>query len=53
MGPGGRGLSPEGEMQKGLEKGASSHGACLFSSREEEVLSLPPAAAEILVLFSQ
>ena len=47
------GLSPEGEMQKELEKGASSHEACLFSRREEEVLSLPPAAAEILVLSSQ
>ena len=48
-----RGLSPEGEMLKGPEKEASSHEACLFSRREDEVLSLPPAAAEILVLSSQ
>ena len=40
-------------MLKGLEKEASSHGACLSSKREDEVLSLPPAAAEIVVLFSQ
>ena len=46
-------LSPEGEMLKGLEKEASSHGACVSSRREDEVLSLPPAAAEIVVLFSQ
>ena len=46
------GLSPEGEMLKGPEKEASSHGACLSSRREDEVLSLPPAAAEILVLSS-
>ena len=51
-GPGGRGLSPEGEMLKGPEKEASSHGVCLSSRREDEVLSLPPAAAEILVLSS-
>ncbi|XP_040091003.1 antigen WC1.1-like [Oryx dammah] len=46
-------LSPEGEMLKGPEKEASSHGTCLSSRREDEVLSLPPAAAEILVLSSQ
>ena len=46
-------LSPEGEMLKGPEKEASSHGACLSRRREDEVLSLPPAAAEILVLSSQ
>ena len=45
-------MSPEGEMLKGPEKEASSHGACLSSRREDEVLSLPPAAAEILVLSS-
>ena len=47
------GLSPEGEMLKGPEKKSSSHGACVSSIREDEVLSLPPAAAEILVLSSQ
>ena len=47
------GLSPEGEMLKGPDKEASSRGACLPSRREDEVLSLPPAAAEILVLSSQ
>ena len=40
-------------MLKGLEKEASSHGACVSSRREDEVLSLPPAAAETVVLFSQ
>ena len=52
-GPGGRGLSPEGEMLKGPEKEASSHGACVSSRREDEVLSLPPAAADVFVLSSQ
>ena len=47
------GLSPEGEMLKGPEKEASSHGACLSNRREDGVLSLPPEAAEILVLYSQ
>ena len=47
------GLSPEGEMLKGAEKEASSHEACLSSRREDEVLSLPSAAAEVLVLSSQ
>ena len=47
------GLSPEGEMLKGPEKEASSHGACLSSRREDEVLSLPRAAFEILVLSPQ
>ena len=47
------GLNPEGEMLKGPEKEASSHEACLSSRREDEVLSLPTAAAEILVLSSQ
>ena len=47
------GLSPEGEMLKGAEKEASSHGACLSSRHEDEVLSLPSAAAEVLVLSSQ
>ena len=47
------GLSPEGEMLKGPEKEASSHGACLSSRHEDEVLSLPSAAAEVLVLSSQ
>ena len=47
------GLSPEGEMLKGPEKKSSSHGACVSSIGEDEVLSLPPAAAEILVLSSQ
>ena len=47
------GLSPEGEMLKGPEKEASSRGACLPSRGEDEVLSLPPAADEILVLSSQ
>ena len=31
------GLSPEGEMLKGPEKEASSHGACLSSRLEDEV----------------
>ena len=47
------GLIPEGEMLKGPEKEASSHEGCLSSRREDEVLSLPPAAAEILVLSPQ
>ena len=51
-GPGGRGLSPEGEMLKGPEKDCPSHGACVSSRREDEVLSLPFAAAEDLVLLS-
>ena len=46
------GLSPEGEMLKGPEKKASSQGACVSSRREDEALSLPPAAAKILVLSS-
>ena len=46
-------LNPEGEMLKGPEKEASSHEASVSSRCEEEVLSLPPAAAEILVLSSQ
>ena len=53
VGPGGRGLSPEGEMLKGPEKDCPSHGACVSSRREDEVLSLPFAAAEDLVLSSQ
>ena len=53
MGPGGPGLSPEGEMLKGPEKKCSSHGACVSSRGEDEVLSLPSAAAEDLVLSSQ
>ena len=48
-----RGLSPDGEMLKGPEKKASSHGACLSGRHEDWVLSLPPEAAEILVLYSQ
>ena len=40
-------------MLKGPEKEASSHETCLCSRREDEVLSLPPAAAEDLVLSSQ
>ena len=40
-------------MPKGPEKEASSHVACLSSRREDEVLSLPPTATEILVLSSQ
>ena len=52
-GPGGPGLSPEGEMLKGPEKDCPSHGACVSSRREDEVLSLPFAAAEDLVLSSQ
>ena len=54
-----RGLSPDGEMLKGPEKEASSHGACLSNRHEDWVLSLPPEAAEILIpaemliLFSQ
>ena len=47
------GLSPEGEMLKGPEKEASSREACVSNRGEDEVLSLPPAAAEILVLSSQ
>ena len=47
------GLSPEGEMLKGPEKEASSHEACVSNRGEDEVLSLPTAAAEILVLSSQ
>ena len=47
------GLIPEGEMLKASEKEASSHRTCLSSRREDEVLSLPPAAAEILVLSPQ
>ena len=47
------GLNPEGEMLKGPEKEASFHGACLSRRYEDEVLSLPSAAAEILVLSSQ
>ena len=47
------GLIPEGEMLKASEKEASSHEGCLSSRREDEVLSLPPAAAEILVLSPQ
>ena len=39
-------------MLKGPEKEASSHEASVSSRCEEEVLSLPPAAAEILVLSS-
>ena len=46
------GLNPEGEMLKGPEKEASSHEASVSSRCEEEVLSLPPAAAMILVLSS-
>ena len=46
-------LSPEGEMLKGPEKEAFSHGAHLSSRREDEVLSVSPAATEILVLSSQ
>ena len=53
MGPGGPGLSPEGEMLKGPEKKCSSHGACVSSRCEDEVLSFPSAAAEDLVLSSQ
>ena len=45
-----RGLSPDGEMLKGPEKEASSHGACLSNSREDEVLSLSPAAADDFIL---
>ena len=52
-GPGGPGLSPEGEMLKGPEKDCPSHGACVSSRGEDEVLSLPSAAAEDLVLSSQ
>ena len=40
-------------MLKGPEKEASSHEACLSSRCEDQVLSLPPAAADILVLSSQ
>ena len=40
-------------MLKGPEKEASSHGACLSRRYEDEVLSLPSAAAEILVLSFQ
>ena len=48
-----RGLSPDGEMLKGPEKEASSHGACLSNRHEDWVLKLPPEAAEILVFYSQ
>ena len=48
-----KGLSPELEMLTGPEKEASSHEACLSSRYEDEVLSLPSAAAEVLVLSSQ
>ena len=44
---------PWGKGAETLEKEASSHEACLSSRCEDEVLSLPPAAAEILVLSSQ
>ena len=47
------GLSPEGEMLKGPEKDCPSHGACVSSRCEDEVLSFPSAAAEDLVLSSQ
>ena len=47
------GLSPEGEMLKRPEKEASSYGACLSSRLEDQVLSLPPAAAETLVFSPQ
>ena len=47
------GRNPEVEMLKGPEKEAFSHGACLSSRREDEVLSVSPAATEILVLSSQ
>ena len=47
-----RDLSPEGEIQKGPEKEASFHEDCLSRRYEDEVLSLPPASAEILVLSS-
>ena len=40
-------------MLEGLQKEASSHGACLSSRCEDEVLSFPPAAADVLVLSSQ
>ena len=40
-------------MLKGPEKEASSYGACLFSRCEDEVLSFPSAAAEVLALSSQ
>ena len=40
-------------MLKGPEKEASSHETCLCSRREDEVLSLPSASAEVLVLSSQ
>ena len=46
-------LGPEGEMLKGPEKDASSHEARVSNRGEDEVLSLLPAAAEILVLSSQ
>ena len=46
-------LSPAGEMPQGPEKEASSHRACLSGRHEDRVLSLPPEAAEILVLYSQ
>ena len=53
MGPWRTGLSLEGEMLKGPEKEAFSHETCLFSRHEDEVFSLPSAAAEVLVLSSQ
>ena len=40
-------------MLKGPAKEASSRGACLSSRREDDVLSLPPAAAADLVVSSQ
>ena len=40
-------------MLKGPEKEASSHEACVSNRGEDEVLSLLPAAAEVLVLSSQ
>ena len=40
-------------MLKGPEKEASFHGACLSRRYEDELLSLPSAAAEILVLSFQ
>ena len=46
-------MSPEVEMLKGPEKDCPSHGACVSSRCEDEVLSFPSAAAEDLVLSSQ
>lgn len=40
-------------MLKGPEMEASSHGSDLSSRREDWVLSLPPVAADLLVLSSQ